>query len=114
MVACFLLGLKWSGPVCAVHVAWSAQAAKPACHKLKHYTARNLMPKMISDRAVGVLRVIHMGHHHVGDTERAAFQRTRAIAVARALELNTTQPDHSPSYSRERRINCSYSRAFLV
>jgi len=56
----------------------------------QEYTARGLWPKMISSRARGVLRVIHMGKHHVGSTERCAFNRIVLRAEKRADELNNT------------------------
>src|SRR4249920_3537810 len=56
------------------------------------YTARNLRPKMISARARGVVRLMDLGHHNVGKTPRAAYQRTLAEAEKRAYQLNNTAP----------------------
>ena len=62
----------------------------------QEYTAKGLIPKMISDRAKGVLRIIHMGHYPVGKTERAAFQRAYAEAEERAHRLNNSAPEAWP------------------
>jgi len=40
------------------------------------YTAHGLRPAMISERAKGVLRVLDLGKHSVGLTDRCAFART--------------------------------------
>ena len=58
----------------------------------QHYTARNMVPKMISERARGVLRVRHYGHHNVGKTARSAFYRVLAEAERHAAELNNAAP----------------------
>ena len=49
-----------------------------------------LRPSMLSERAKGVLRLVHLGHHSVGRTERCASARTIAEANRRAYELNNT------------------------
>jgi hypothetical protein len=49
---------------------------------------RGFRPAMISERARGVLRVIDLGHHSVGKTERCAYQRALARAEAMATALN--------------------------
>ena len=54
----------------------------------QHYTARNLRPKMISERARGVLQVRHLGHHPTGKTEKCGFRRAKADAERLAFELN--------------------------
>jgi hypothetical protein len=61
----------------------------------QEYTAKDWRPKMISDRARGVVRLIDYGHHNVGMTERCAYRRTLAQAEARARELNTV-PEITP------------------
>ena len=58
----------------------------------QEYTARDFEPAMISARARGVLRVIDLGNHFVGKTERCAYERALALADARAVELNNTAP----------------------
>lgn len=58
----------------------------------QEYTARNWRPKMISSRARGVVRLIDLGHHNVGQTPRAAYQRTLVLAEERAHALNNTAP----------------------
>jgi len=50
------------------------------------------MPQQISARHRGVARLIHLGHHHAGKTERCALQRVLRDAHAKVLELNT-RPD---------------------
>jgi hypothetical protein len=55
----------------------------------QRYTARGLKPKMISERAKGVLRVRHLGHHNVGKTSRCAYQRALKRAHEMALEWNS-------------------------
>jgi hypothetical protein len=49
---------------------------------------RDWRPAMISDRARGVYRVIDLGHHSVGKTERCAYQRALARAEQMAHDLN--------------------------
>ena len=58
----------------------------------QHYTAHDLCPAMISERARGVLRVIRMGHHSVGKTVRCAYARALVEAERRAAELNNAAP----------------------
>jgi hypothetical protein len=59
----------------------------------QYYTANNLEPKMISERARGVLRLIDMGHHNVGTTPRCAYHRTLVTAHARVDRLNNEAPE---------------------
>lgn len=54
----------------------------------QEYTALGLRPKLISERARGVLAVDHRGAHFVGTTERCAFARALAEAVAEARNRN--------------------------
>lgn len=42
------------------------------------FAAESKRPSMISERARGVVRVIHLGHHNVGKTPRCAYQRAQA------------------------------------
>ena len=56
----------------------------------QYFTANNLRPAMISDRAKGVLRVRDLGKHSVGKTERCAYARTLKEAEALAYALNNT------------------------
>jgi len=52
------------------------------------YAATGTLPKMISDRARGVERLEHLGHHHMGKTARCAFARTLAYAEKEAARRN--------------------------
>ena len=52
------------------------------------YAEKNKLPLMISERARGVEKIIHLGHHNVGKTERGAFQRAVAAAKKMAEEYN--------------------------
>jgi hypothetical protein len=52
---------------------------------------RGIQPKMISERARGVYRVIDLGHHSVGKTERCAYQRALVRAQAMAADLNNAR-----------------------
>jgi hypothetical protein len=47
-----------------------------------------LPPKIITDRAKGVAKLIHLGHHHVGKTSRCAYARALTEAETRAAALN--------------------------
>lgn len=55
----------------------------------QHYTASGLRPKFIGTHARGVLRVIRLGHHFDGKSDRCAAVRVYQRAVARALEMNS-------------------------
>lgn len=59
----------------------------------QEFTSHDRTPKMISARARGVLRLVHMGHHFDGTTDRCAFARTEAEAQRRAFALNNAAPD---------------------
>lgn len=63
----------------------------------QYHTARNLRPAMISERAKGVLRVEHFGHHNVGKTDKCAYARALERAERIAFERNNapTVPDYS-------------------
>lgn len=52
------------------------------------YARKGLRPAMISSRARGVETLIHYGHHYVGRTDKAAYQRTLAKASAEAQRRN--------------------------
>lgn len=54
------------------------------------YAAQSLLPKMISPRAKGVIRLVDLGRHSVGKTSRAAYQRTLAEAERQVTVLNRT------------------------
>lgn len=58
----------------------------------QEYTARDLTPAMISERARGVLSVRHLGHHFVGRTDRCAYSRVVAEAEAICARANSA-PD---------------------
>lgn len=55
------------------------------------YAAAGKRPTMISQRAQGVVRIIHLGAHSVGTTERCAYRRALADAQARIAALNAAQ-----------------------
>lgn len=59
----------------------------------QEYTAKNLRPAMISDRARGVLQVRDLGKHSVGRTDRCAYARALASAAAMAEQLNNSMPE---------------------
>ena len=59
----------------------------------QEFTSHDRRPKMISTRARGVLRLVHMGHHFHGTSTRCAAFKAIALAMARAYELNNTAPD---------------------
>lgn len=51
------------------------------------------VPKMISPRARGMVRVVrHYGSHYVGRTARCAYRLTLAEAETLAQELNNAHP----------------------
>ena len=83
----------------SMHIVMTSSAKMPSIVRARYrnvaivqlnqeYTAKNLRPKMISDRAVGVLRVHHLGHFHVGKTERGAYQQALARATETAMRMN--------------------------
>ena len=45
-------------------------------------------PAILTERADGCIRIIHLGRYHVGGTRRGAFQRAVADAEVRADRLN--------------------------
>jgi hypothetical protein len=49
---------------------------------------RGIIPKMLSRRAKGVLRIRHLGHHSVGKTDRCAYRQALKRAEQLAYELN--------------------------
>ena len=54
---------------------------------------RGEVPKMISPRARGMVRVVrHYGSHYVGRTARCAYHVTLEEARALAQELNNANP----------------------
>ena len=55
----------------------------------QHYTAHGLRPKMISERAVGVLRVVDLGKHNVGKTDRCAYRRKLKEAQEMVDRINS-------------------------
>jgi len=58
----------------------------------QHYTAAGLRPKMISERAKGILRIVwHSGRCHVGRTERGEYQQTLKRAEEMASRLNNAR-----------------------
>lgn len=58
-------------------------------------TVDNTYPSMISERARGVIRIVkHYGPHHVGATDRSAYQRALKEAQEAAAALNAAQ--HKP------------------
>lgn len=57
----------------------------------QEYTAKNLRPTMISERARGVLRVRVLGNFSVGKTDRCAYRRALADAERIAHEANNSR-----------------------
>jgi len=58
----------------------------------QEYTAKNIRPAMISDRARGVLRVVwHSGPQNEGKTERCGYQRALRAAEQYAFDLNNSR-----------------------
>jgi hypothetical protein len=55
------------------------------------YAASGMVPKMISTRAVGVEKILHLGHHSVGTTYRCAYQKAIVRAEEIAAELNAEE-----------------------
>tara|TARA_Y100000034_G_scaffold46509_1_gene57198 strand:- start:26 stop:304 length:279 start_codon:yes stop_codon:yes gene_type:complete len=58
----------------------------------QHYTALDMEPAMISERAKGVLGVTHLGRHYVGLTDRCAYRRCVAAAEKVCAGLNNRAP----------------------
>lgn len=58
--------------------------------RTEEYATKNLRPKMISTRARGVVRIIHLGAHRIGLTKRSGYRRGLADAERRAYKLNKT------------------------
>src|SRR5262249_35939121 len=59
----------------------------------QEYTAHGWQPKMISDRARGVLRVVDYGHHSVGKTRRCAYAKALEEAQGRGRVLHSSPPE---------------------
>lgn len=52
---------------------------------------KGVIPKMISERAKGVIRIVHVWDRlHEGATEKSAYHRCLAEARERAAELNNS------------------------
>lgn len=87
----------------ARHIVMTASAKMPSRCKGRygkvavvqldqHYTAKNLRPKFIGDRAKGILRVVwQSGPQNMGSTERSAFWRAVRNAERYAEELNNAR-----------------------
>jgi hypothetical protein len=87
----------------AMHVVMTSSAKMPSSVKAAYvnvavvqlnqqYTANNWRPKMISERARGVLRVIHLGHYPAnGKTDRSGYQQAIKRAHDLALQLNSVR-----------------------
>lgn len=54
----------------------------------QEYTAKGLIPKMISEHARGVLRVVRCTKHSVGKTEKCSYQRALKQAETDAQRMN--------------------------
>lgn len=54
----------------------------------EEFARENREPAMISMRARGVLAIRDLGHHHVGQTERGAWQKAMVEAKQLAAQLN--------------------------
>ena len=87
----------------AMHVVMTSCAKMPSSVKAAYinvavvqlnqeYTAKNIRPKMISERACGVLRVIHLGHFPAaGKTEKSGYRQALRRAEELALQLNSVR-----------------------
>ncbi len=85
----------------AMHVVMTSSARMPQRCKAPYvnvavvqlnqeYTANNWRPKMISERARGVLRIIHLGYYSAkGKTMKSGYQQALKRAETLALELNS-------------------------
>jgi len=62
----------------------------------QEFTAKGLIPKMISTRAKGVLDVHSLGRHHAGSTARCALARAVARAEEMARAANSAAPIEFP------------------
>lgn len=83
---------------------WGQYRNVALVHINQEYTANGKQPKIISERARGVVRlstmrsaVIHMGHFHFGRTLRSAYHRAFAEARRRATVLNNLAPQAQAS-----------------
>lgn len=84
----------------SMHIVMTASAKMPSSCKGRYgkvavvqltqeFTAQGKRPKMISNRAKGVLRIVwQSGPQNIGRTERCGFQRALAEAMRYAEELN--------------------------
>jgi hypothetical protein len=84
----------------AMHIVMTASAQMPASCKGRYgrvavvqltqeYTAQGKRPKMISERAKGVLRIVwQSGPQNMGRTDKCGFARAMAEAERYAFELN--------------------------
>jgi len=87
----------------AMHVVMTSSAKMPSSVRAAYvnvavvqlnqeYTANNWRPKMISERARGVLRVIRLGHYPAaGKTDRSGYQQAMKRANELALQLNSVR-----------------------
>jgi hypothetical protein len=58
---------------------------------------RDHLPKMISERARGMVRIVrHFGCHYVGTTPRCAYQRALDAAQHLCQRLTQEMPDAAP------------------
>jgi hypothetical protein len=78
---------------------WGQYRNVALVHINQEYTANAKMPKLISERARGVVclstmrsAVLHMGHFHCGRTLRSAYHRALTEAQRRANVLNNLAP----------------------
>ena len=59
----------------------------------QEYTAKDMRPKMISERARGILEIHSMGYYpSAGRTMKSGLQQTLAAARDRAQQLNNANP----------------------
>lgn len=84
----------------AMHIVMTASASMPASCKGRYgkiavvqltqeYTAHGKRPKMISERAKGVLRIVwQSGPQNMGKTPKCGFERARAEAERYAIQMN--------------------------
>lgn len=87
----------------AMHIVMTASASMPSSCKGRYgkvavvqltqeYTAQGKRPKMISDRARGILRIVwQSGPQNMGSTERCGYARALAEARRYAEDLNNVR-----------------------
>ncbi len=86
----------WIVMTSAAHVPGNGPYRNVACVKLDAaaaalYQLNGHLPRMISARARGIEKVLHLGHHFVGKTQRSAYHRALNQANAQCDEFNALE-----------------------